>query len=110
MDASGLFLSPVERAPGACWIGGWVDKVVEGRRLCCLCREPNCCRADRSLVPILMSVELVNKSRSVRRLVGTDVLRYDAGARASSMGESIMRSAFIQVLPDRHLSTSRARD
>ena len=84
---------------------------VEGRRLCCLCREPNCCRAGHSLVPILAFEELINKKpRPVRRLVGRDVLRYDAGARASSMGESIMRSAFIHVLPGRRLSTSRARD
>ena len=108
-------LIPVERVPGTCWIGGVVDRVMGvtpwKEEDCCLRLEPNCCRADRSLVPIPTSEELCyKKARSVRRLVGTDVLSYDAGARASSMGESIMRSAFIQVLPGRHLSTSRARD
>jgi hypothetical protein len=93
MDASGLFLSPA--ASSLCGNSAWyvLDRrmggqsygsdAVEGRRLCCLCREPNRCRADRSLIPILIFEELGNrKARSVRRLVGTDVLKYDAGARA----------------------------
>jgi hypothetical protein len=119
MDARGLFLSPAVLSR---WKSAWyvLDRrmgghscgsdAVEGRRLSCLCREPNCCWVDRSLVPIPTFEEFVNKeARSIRRLVGTDMLRYDAGVRASSMGESIMRSAFIQVLPGRQLSTSRAR-
>lgn len=83
---------------------------AKGRSVCCMCREPNCNWADRSLVLILTSEEPFTKNvRSIRRRVGEDVVRYDAGARANSMGESIMRSAFIH-LPGRHVSTSGARD
>jgi hypothetical protein len=70
---------PVGSAPGTGWIGGWVDKGC-GRA----CAGDGTATGQAAAWPTMQtSEELVNKTaRSIRRRVGADMLRYDAGARA----------------------------